>query len=333
MSDLKTRLLENDPRFFWAEVGAASAVAILTTYFQFLAPLAIVALQIVMIRRGATALAYAAAAGIAGLLLLLAAGGRELDALAEGRVIQTLATYSGIGLIGGLWLFNERRVLSARSPYRLVLVTLIVTAIAVPLLMRHSEQLEKVLLLNADEQIDQAAVVLWQRISWLPRTALLLGYMLPLAFGWWFGSSLGARSLGRPSPIAPLAYFRLDPWLIWPSLSLAAVALATELMGSRVLDDAAASSQANLLNLIAWNVLTMAMFLYALQGVAIVLALLVRLKVGQFGRPGIGLALFFMLQAGGLALPLTLLALVGASEIWVDYKRPLRDSEQAPEGD
>ena len=320
MSDLRTRLRQNDPALFWFEVGAAAGLAVLASL---LAPplfiwvgVMLAPLQILAVRRGVTALIYAGGAAAA---ILLIFGGGAVDAGVERAIAQGFQ-YWAILLIAALWLLDDRRVLNMRTAYRLVIASVAAAVIAVPLMAPLVPQLEQLSLPQVEIEQQRELFEGVARAIWWPNSTLLLMFVLPLGAGWWLGTRWGARSLGVASPIARLQQFQLDPRLLWPSLALAATALAAELAGSPTLAQ------------IAWNVLAVGMFLYALQGLGIAFSLVRRFNLGSLGTAGLLFALFMLSRGGGIVLPLAALALLGASETWVDYRRH-GDADSDEQGD
>ena len=309
MSDLSKRLRQNDPTLFWYEVGAAVGLAVLGSL---LAPpifiwigLMLAPLQILAVRRGTTALMYSGAATAVVLLVIAGVG-------AEGgveRVIARAFHYWAILLIAALWLLNERRLLNLRAAYRLVIASVVAALLAVPLMAPLVPQIEEFSLPQVDLEQQREVFEVVTRAIWWPNSTLLLMFVLPVGAGWWLGTRWGARSMGLPSPIANLQRFSVDPRLLWPALALAATALVAELAGAPTLAQ------------VSWNVLAVAMFLYALQGLGIAFSLVNRFNVGSVGRAGVLFALFMLSRGRGIVLPLTVLALLGASEMWVNYRR------------
>jgi len=146
-------------------------------------------------------------------------------------------------------------------------------------------------------------------------TVLLRGvlflYMVYLMAAWWLGSLWGARTIGIRSPIGRLLTFRLEPWCIWALL----------LSGAAVLGDAL--GDLGVLGYVGWNVFSVFLLLFALQGIGVLQWLFRRYNVPGPMRVMIGVAMVFMLFRSVLTfIPVFGLPLLGVSEIWIDFKRP-----------
>ena len=309
MSELSTRLRQSDPALFWYEVGGAAALAVLGSILApplfILAGVMLAPLQILAVRRGTSALLYAGSGAAVIMLIISTAGADEGIQQIIGRAFH----YWAILLIGALWLLNERRLLNMRAAYRLLISSGAAAVIAVPLMAPLLPQLEEFSLPQVDLEQQRELFETVIRAIWWPNSTLLLMFVLPVGAGWWLGTRWGARSIGLPSPIAHLQQFHVDPRLLWPSLVLAATALVAEFAGVPSLAQ------------ISWNILAVVMLLYALQGMGIAFSLVQRFNVGSMGRAGVLFALFMLMRGRGIVVPLTVLALLGASEMWVNYRR------------
>lgn len=148
--------------------------------------------------------------------------------------------------------------------------------------------------------------------SFLTRT-LLADYMIMLTFSWWAGQAAAARApafLGI-APSFRFSRFRLESFWLWPLIASGAVVLADLFFHF--------SSWA----FVGWNIALVLLFLYGLQGLAIVwfqfearhlprfLWLLLVIVLGILAvSPGIGVIVL-------VAVPL-----FGISENWVRYRIP-----------
>lgn len=323
------------PNRVWIEIGVFSAVALglylLTPgVFLFLIPL-----QMLAIRRGSSAFNLAAL-----LLVLLAAvvelamAGWRNDLPAEEGYLRNIGLFLSALLLGGLWLVNQPRVLPYRSLLRILIATGAAGLVAVPFVgglasdpefvptMRDyiaGQPLLRLGLGPADtpggaggpavttEQInlfiDTVGTVLLRGILFL--------YMVYLMAAWWLGSLWGARTIGIRSPVGRLLTFRLEPWSIWALL----------LSGAAVLGDSL--GDLGVLGYVGWNVFSVFLLLFALQGVGVLQWLFRRYNVPGPMRVMIAVAMVFMLFRSVLTfIPVFGLPLLGLSEIWIDFKRP-----------
>ena len=323
------------PNRLWIEVGVFAAVALglylLTPgVFLFLVPL-----QMLAIRRGSSAFNLAAL-----LLVLLAAvvelamAGWRTDMPAEEGYLRNIGLFLSALLLGGLWLVNQPRVLPYRNLLRILIATGAAGLVAVPFVGGLASDPEFVPTMR-DYIADQPLLRLGIAPSDVPGvsgapaltseqidlfidtvgTVLLRGvlfvYMVYLMAAWWLGSLWGARTIGMRSPIGRLLTFRLEPWCIWALL----------LSGAAVLGDAL--GDLGVLGYVGWNVFSVFLLLFALQGIGVLQWLFRRYNVPGPMRVMIGVAMVFMLFRSVLTfIPVFGLPLLGLSEIWIDFKRP-----------
>lgn len=333
------------PTRVWIEIGIFAAVAfglyLLTPgVFLFLIPL-----QMLAIRRGSSAFNMAAL-----LLVLLAAvvelalAGWRSDLPAEEHYLRNIGLFLSALLLGGLWLVNQPRVLPFRSLLRILIATGAAGLIAVPFVGGLASDPEFIPTLRdyiagqpllrlgiaptdapgvsggvavtaaqIDLFIDTVGTVLLRGILFL--------YMVYLMAAWWVGSLWGARTIGIRSPIGRLLTFRLEPWCIWALL----------LSGAAVLGDAL--GDLGMLGYLGWNLFSVFLLLFALQGIGILQWLFRRYNVPGPMRVMIAVAMVFMLFRSVLTfIPVFGLPLLGLAETWVDFKRPKpgeRDSDVA----
>ena len=144
----------------------------------------------------------------------------------------------------------------------------------------------------------------------------LLIYFVFLTSQWWIGSALGARTARLPSPLRPVANFRVPDRLIWVLLTgLALVALDQ----TGVLDQPGP----DVLAAIGGNGVLIVAFLFGLQGIGIV-----SVFAGRHGRSSrtTNMMIGVILVIGLFALPwlLLIISAFGASEIWVHYRQRLQ---------
>jgi hypothetical protein len=148
----------------------------------------------------------------------------------------------------------------------------------------------------------------------------LLDYVVLLSFSWWTGQAAASRTamLFGSRPTFRFAEFRLEAWWLWPLIVSGALVLADLFFGI--------SAWAY----VAWNIGLVLLFLYGLQGLAIV-----RFVFEKHGVPRflwllmiVGLAMLGASPRAGLFVILAVPAF-GVSENWIRYRVP-RDA--APTG-
>lgn len=326
------------PNRIWIEIGIFAAVSL---GLHLLAPgvfLFLIPLQVLAVRRGSSAF------GLGALLLFLlaalfemaTAGGRA-DLSAAERYLHDIQLFLSAVLLGGLWLVNEPRVLPYRNLLRIIIATGAAGLVAVPFIgsllsdpefapaMRGYVADQPLLRLSLDNAAaapgasappNAAAVDLFANtIGDVMLRGLLFLYLVYLVTAWWLGSLWGARSLGLRSPVGRLIAFRLEPWGIWALLLSGAVVLGDALLGD-----------IGVLSYAGWNVFSVFLFLFALQGIGVLQWLFRRYNVPGPMRVMIGVALVFMLFRPVLTfVPVFGLPLLGISETWLDFKRPPPD--------
>lgn len=327
------------PNRVWIEIGVFTAVSL---GLHLLAPgvfLFLIPLQVLAVRRGSSAF------GCAVLLLALLAGvvelamsGARAELPAAESYLHNIQLFLSAVLLGGLWLVNEPRVLPYRHLVRIIIVTGAAGLVAIPFvggLISDPEFAPAMLGYVADQPLlrmslnpsatldapppNTAAV---EQFATMIGEILLRGvlflYLVYLVTAWWLGSVWGARTVGMRSPIGRLIAFRLEPWCIWAILLSGAVVL-----GDALLDDI------GLLSYVGWNVFSVFLFLFALQGIGVLQWLYRRYNVPGPMRVMIGVALVFMLFRPVLTfVPVFGLPLLGISETWVDFKRPMPGDHQ-----
>jgi len=151
--------------------------------------------------------------------------------------------------------------------------------------------------------------------------SFLVDYVVLLSFSWWVGQAAATRTavfLGA-RPRFRFAEFRLESWWLWPLIVSGALVLADLFFGIGAWA------------YVAWNVGLVLLFLYGLQGLAII-----RFIFEKHGVPRflwllliVGLAMLSASPRAGLFVILAVPAF-GVSENWIRYRVP-RDAEPTEE--
>lgn len=321
------------PNRIWIETGVFAAVSLA---LHLLAPgvfLFLIPLQVLAVRRGRSAFGY----GVLLLVMLaalveMATSGTRADLTAAEGYLHNIQLFLSAALLGGLWLVNEPRVLPYRHLLRIMIVTGAAGLVAVPFvggLLSDPEFAPAMRAYIADQPLLRVSLNPSAALDAPPPTAaavdlfadtigevLLRGvmflYLVYLVTAWWLGSLWGARSMGMRSPVGRLVAFRLEPWCIWAILSSGAAVLGDAVLG-----------EIGPLRYAGWNVFSVFLFLFTLQGIGVLQWLYRRYNVPGPMRVMIGIALVFMLFRPVLTfVPVFGLPLLGISETWVDFKRP-----------
>jgi len=152
----------------------------------------------------------------------------------------------------------------------------------------------------------------------LPR-CLVAGYLVELTFSWWLGQLLGRRRTvyGEAPTGFRLSSFRLESWWLWPLIAAGAAVLADLFLGL-------SENGLSLLAYAGWNVGLGVLFVFGLQGMAIVMFLFEKYQVPRI--------LWFLLLAG-LAVVVAqgrgvffvlIIPVLGIAENWIRLRIPRR---------
>ncbi len=143
--------------------------------------------------------------------------------------------------------------------------------------------------------------------------SLLADYAIMLAFSWWAGQAASnrARALLGMEPGFRLSRFRLESAWLWPLIVSGAAVLADLFFGISVWAFA------------AWNIGLVLLFLFGLQGLAIVLFLFEKYRIPRllWFLLVVGLVILAASPGAGLFIVL-LIPLLGISENWIRYRIP-----------
>jgi hypothetical protein len=325
-------------RFLEALLFAVSSLALYS--FGFGRILFLVPLQVLAVRRGLPGLAAAGALGVLGLAAMRLAellpgplaAGDLLPAGAELAVFLLLAAaLAAVNLSWG----------RARTLVRLLAASVAVCAAGAPLVaaLAASPEVRTVvdgvfaettaMLRSVFTTGDSVAGTVLETLlvpatlKAVVRESLLSGFVPAvfafLAFSWWAGSAAGRRAVpaGQPARAWRFAVFRLEAWWLWPLIVSLALVLAVTLFA----DAASAPAWLAYASYPAWNAALLLLFLFGLQGLAILRFLLEKRGIARFLWPLLVAAVAAALATPRLNLAAALvLPLFGASENWVRYR-------------
>ncbi len=301
----------------------------------------LVPLQVIAERRGPAGIAAAGALGVLGLAAMRLAAmlpgpiaaGDLLPAGAEVAAFLLLA--AGLAAANLPWG-------RARTLVRLLAATVAISAAAAPLVaaLAASPEVRAVV----DEVFAEASAMLRSvfttgdsvagtvlDVLLVPATlkAVMREYLLHsfvpaifafLAFSWWAGSAAARRAspAGQTARSWRFAAFRLEAWWLWPLIASLALVLAVALLA----DAASAPAWLAYASYPAWNAALLLLFLFGLQGLAILRFLLEKRGIARFLWPLLVAAVAAALATPRLNLAAAVvLPLFGASENWVRYRR------------
>jgi hypothetical protein len=169
------------------------------------------------------------------------------------------------------------------------------------------------------------AMIVPETLKAMIRESLLNSFVVSvfafLAFSWWAGSTAGSRAaMPAATPRWRFAAFRLEGWWLWPLIvSLALVAADLLGLAERVPDTWSVIRASALYGV--WNTALLVLFLFGLQGLAILRFWLEKRGVARFVWPLVVLVVLGALVTPRLnAVAAVALPLFGASENWVRYR-------------
>ena len=143
--------------------------------------------------------------------------------------------------------------------------------------------------------------------------SLLADYAILLAFSWWAGQAAArrARALLDSTPGFRLSRFRLESGWLWPLIVSGALVLVDLFFGISVWAYA------------AWNIGLVLLFLFGLQGMAIVLFLFEKYRLPRllWFLLVVGLVILAASPGAGLFIVLVI-PVLGISENWIRYRIP-----------
>jgi hypothetical protein len=298
----------------------------------------LIPLQVVLVRKGRKS--FAISSGLALILILV------VKLLLLGRtqgpaafLIVEIATV--LSLMGGLVLIQMPELSSGFERYRLprVLRLLISTGVAgvvsvpVILYLRGNEEfllgmqeLFSVFASNMNRAFSEAeafnllsgsgmfqAESLMKISSTFLLRSYLFDYFLLLAFSWWLGTVIGARTVGKKHGLTRVADFKLPDTYVWPLIVSLGLVLGTLLVPVEFLE------------ILAWNSLLILVFLYGVAGLGILRFLLKKLKIPMGFRWLLILAIIILAMTPRINfIILILVPGLGVSETWLKYRREER---------
>lgn len=285
--------------------------------FLFLVPL-----QVLYERKGSAAFLGACVSAWTAIALVRVFELRRLQAVAG--VIPTAAIDLALPalFIGGLWLMNARYPQLPRAVYRLLIAGLLSAVVIVPgalVLLAHegtrnllTEQFRVVYdsIVAAGGGVAVLSFEEFFRLSGrFLASSFVFMYLMVLSSNWVLGKVIGSGA-ERALVVQALGRFQVPAPLTWPALlSWAAMLLSS-------------MRDFGWVGFVAWNAGLTALFLYGVQGVAIVRHWFEKRKVSRGARTVIVGAMALSLMIPGLnVLVLVGVPLLGISELWVNYHR------------
>ncbi len=291
--------------------------------FVFLVPI-----QIVRVRHGQSFGVLSGAGALAAVSAFKLYQAARLDLFETHPSLVAADLVVPVLLIGGLLLIDTDLVPLRRRLYRFLVAVGVTGLLGLPFFLhpRTGDVLRSLVELHlsaagvlseGDALVSAQLDLVLERVTDVVRSTFLLGYCAVLTSNWYMGTVLGMRSRGRIDGYPELQRFFLPAEMVWYLV----VSLAVALM-ARVFD-------AETIGYIAWNVVSVIAFLYALQGVGILWYLMERSGAPPSVRLLAPPVLAILLFVPGLNY-IVLLGLpgLGVSETWIQHRSGLEQEEQ-----
>jgi hypothetical protein len=299
----------------------------------------LVPLQVISVRRGTAGLAASSGIAVIALAVIRLAGLLPAP-LEEGALLASSAEVAVFLLLAAGLAVANLRLAGTRALVRLLAATGCVCLAGAPLVavlatspamvrlvdgvFADTSRMLQSIFATGDSVAGTVleALIVPDMLKTLIREYLLHSFVLAvfalLAFSWWAGSTAAART---PQPEAVprwrFAAFRLEGLWLWPLIASLAL-VAADLLG---LGERAPGTWAAYASYAAWNAALVMLFLFGLQGLAILRFLLEKRGLARFGWPLVVAVVLAALVTPRLnAVAAVVLPLFGASENWVRYR-------------
>jgi len=152
--------------------------------------------------------------------------------------------------------------------------------------------------------------------------SFLSGFLALFAVSWWAGQAAARRRPAFPGIVEGfrLSSFRLEGWWLWPLILSGALVLADLVFGISGLG-------LSWLAYTAWNVGLVLLFLFGLQGMAIVMFMFEKYRLPRLLWFLLVAGLFVLAAPGGAGAFIVLaIPVLGISENWIRLRIPRRDA-------
>jgi hypothetical protein len=299
----------------------------------------LVPLQVISVRRGTAALAAASGIAVIALAAIRIAGLFPAP-LEEGALLVSGAEVAAFLLLAaGLAVANLRlagtrallRLLAAAGCVCLAGAPLVAVLAASPAVARlvdgvfaDTSRMLQSIFATGDSVAGTVleALIVPDMLKAMIREYLLHSFVLMvfalLAFSWWAGSAAAARAPQSAAvPRWRFAVFRLEGWWLWPLIGSLAL-VAADFLG---LGGGTPGTWSAYASCAAWNAALVMLFLYGLQGLAILRFWLEKRGLARLGWPLVVAVVLAALVTPRLnAVAAVVLPLFGASENWVRYR-------------
>jgi hypothetical protein len=316
-------------RSSWTDLIGFSVLSLLFYKLGIFFLLFLVPLQVLYVRRGLTTQLYSFGIVLFFIFLFAVISTRKIE---NGTLRGTLLLLEMVVpalLMTGLAVVNAHNEYIHRNLYKLLAATIItgLVSIVIIVLMVRSEAYINFIKDQMDlmlEAFSQAfttegtagmmfgGMLTTERIFEMARKILLRNYLflyfMMLVGNWRAGTAIGKRSIGES--VTPFSGFSLPDFFIWPLLISWTGVLFDSLIGT------------GFFSYIFWNSGLVFLFLYGLQGFAIIRHLFEKYSVSRGLRFlfGFGVVILFMIPGLNFLLIIGIPGL-GVSELWIKLRK------------
>ncbi len=148
-------------------------------------------------------------------------------------------------------------------------------------------------------------------VQWFAATIVPI-YVAMLSIAWYVGSHIGAATIKKPHLAIGLSSFKVPDRFLWPTIISLGIAIA-----GLIID-------LGILNYLVWNVALVGLFIYAVQGSAIICFWIAR-KISQRRATVLfwaGLIVSLFIPVFNAVVIFGIVG-IGFSDVWIDYRRRL----------
>jgi hypothetical protein len=309
-----------------------AVVAAALYQFGFMLMFFLVPLQVVAGSRGIKALSYGSGLTLAFLVAYRLVQVVRLDMSGPLQLMLWLDLLVPAVFIVTLFVMNIPRLQEYGIAWRMVLSGALAAGFTVPVILvvqnvpafheglEMQMQLAREMIIQSSGNAEMISAVEWERfyrigIAFMA-SSYVFWFVLMVTVNWFIGSVIVAMKTGMRG-FLNIREFMAPEIFTWPVLISWAVMVLTLIRSFGVP------------TYIAWNMGLIGLFIYGIQGVAIILHLFDRFKLGRLTRNIIAVGVVFGFFVPGVNVAIMIgVPLLGISELWVQYHRPVRLMER-----
>ncbi|MBN1685057.1 MAG: DUF2232 domain-containing protein [Spirochaetales bacterium] len=312
----------------WGDLLVTSVVSFILYQFNMVV-LFCIPLQVLLIRKDERHLLYAGLSVMATIVIagFIRSAPIEDTLLKRGLLLTQIAIPAFI--LGGFTAANLSWKIRLRPLYRVLLVSLAAGIVSIPIiyflgrsggysqfLRGQVESIARLFQLSIEGSEAGGATVdvdyLTGYITEMLLRNYLFVYFLSVAGSIWAGRKIAGRISGIRAP--GLREFRLPDKMIWPLLGAWALVLVDYLVGIGAVAYA------------AWNIGSLMLFVYGMQGIGIVQTLLDRRNASKYLRVLLVAGIAVLIIWPGVNLVILIgLPVLGVSELWIHFRKEQKE--------